>query len=238
MIFFQKSKETNKLTFSPAINSPGYPTGYPQLSDCIWILKANFNRRIQLYFAELSIEEDGNCVNDYVKLFDGESEQDTSLGKFCKTTVPPPITSSGPFVRIQFVTDAFGTDKGFHLTYNTVPSVENCGGLFTNEKDHIVSPGKFGVKYPDNIECLYQIRLKDPNEKIKVTIKFLELEEHKGCKFDYLEFFDGPDEYAPKRGRFCLSKSTNTSIISSSNVMLIKVSIKVSQIKASRKILT
>lgn len=87
-----------------------------------------------------------------------------------------------------------------------------------------MSPGKFGVKYPDNLECFYQIRLKDPNEKIKLTIKFLDLEEHKTCKFDFLEFFDGQDEYAPKLGRYCLSKSTNTTIISKSNVMLIKVS--------------
>ena len=143
------------------------------------------------------------------------------MGRFCNKTIPSPLTSSGAFVRIHFLSDAFNTDKGFHLTFNTIPTVENCGGLYTNKKDHIISPN-FGIKYQNNLECFYQIRLKDPNDRIRITIKFLDLEEHKSCKFDYLELFDGGDEFSKKIGRYCSAKSTNQTKISSSNMMLIK----------------
>lgn len=69
---------------------------------------------------------------------------------------------------------------------------------------------------------MYQIRLKDANARIKLTIDYLELEEHSDCKFDYLHFYDGADEFAKSMGKYCLSRSTNSTIVSSSNVMLIK----------------
>lgn len=165
-----------------SISSPGYPVGYPYFSDCTWILKAKFNKRIQLYFADLRIEENGGCVNDYVEIIDGELEQDPSLGKFCNTTIPPPIVSSGPFVKLNFISDAFSTDKGFYLTYNTISSVENCGGLFTSDKGHVSSP-LFPIRYANNLECIYSIRLKGVDDKIKLKIEYLELEDHKSCKY-------------------------------------------------------
>ena len=60
------------------------------------------------------------CHSDYLQLFDGLEDSSLSLGKFCKLSVPPPITTSSEGARVIFV----GTDsrrpasrKGVRISY-------------------------------------------------------------------------------------------------------------------------
>ena len=55
------------------------------------------------------------------QIYDGLLDTDPLLGRFCSTADPPPVTTSGPYARIYFHSDASLSDTGFHITYTAVP---------------------------------------------------------------------------------------------------------------------
>ena len=57
------------------------------------------------------------CYNDYVRLYDGPNLLSHSMGKFCGDSFKP-ITSTGRYLTVQFVTDYSLQMGGFKLIYN------------------------------------------------------------------------------------------------------------------------
>lgn len=55
-----------------------------------------------------------------MQIRDGLALTDNSLGKFCSTANPPPLTTSGPYAMINFHSDATSNDNGFHVTYAVI----------------------------------------------------------------------------------------------------------------------
>ena len=100
-----------------SINSPGYPGRYPADRDCAWIIVAPLGKRVQFTFATLQLEHHDNCSYDFLEVRDGRQLTDPLLGKFCSTSNPPPMTSSGPYAMIYFHSDSSLNDNGFHITY-------------------------------------------------------------------------------------------------------------------------
>ena len=58
-----------------------------------------------------------SCSYDYLQLFDGDSTNDNSLGKFCGNVFAP-ISSRHRFLTLNFVTDGSHGFRGFELFYN------------------------------------------------------------------------------------------------------------------------
>jgi len=112
---------THKGTFS----SPGYPSKtYPNKERCMWIIKVPLDYRVKLYFKDFDVEycstEKENCTCDYVEISDGQLLIDKPLAKFCGSEIPPDVTSSGRFVRVDLVTDELSTRKGFLAQFYSV----------------------------------------------------------------------------------------------------------------------
>ena len=85
-----------------------------------WILEAWSGRRIQLIFENLDVEPDSLiCPNngccDYVQVSYGSFSQ-----KYCGTTIPEPITSTGNTIMIKFHSDWLTTGSGFKLKWTEV----------------------------------------------------------------------------------------------------------------------
>ena len=176
-------------------------------------------KRIQFHFASLQIEQHFNCSFDYLEIFDGQRESDPVLKRYCNSTTPPPITTAGPYALLHFHTDSSMSDRGFHVTYSSVPGVPGCGGTLTTPKGIITSPS-FPERYDNNIDCDWLIRV-HPEDKIQLTFSVFDLEQHGVCRWDYLEVRDGEDENAPLKGRFCGSLIPQP-IVSSGNKLWIK----------------
>lgn len=62
-------------------------------------------------------------LNILLKVRDGLVSTDHSLGKFCSTANPPPITTSGPYALVNFHSDGSLTDNGFHITYTVINGI-------------------------------------------------------------------------------------------------------------------
>lgn len=57
------------------------------------------------------------CSQDYLAVYDGPDASAPLLGRFCGSTRPPGLRSSGSTVLLEFHTDAFQAARGWKLTF-------------------------------------------------------------------------------------------------------------------------
>ena len=88
------------------------------LSSQEWQLQAsNGEQRIKIVFEDFNIEahSTGGCVFDFLEISFG-----TFSWRYCGTEIPPPITSSGPSMRVKFHSDSRITAPGFLAKWEEV----------------------------------------------------------------------------------------------------------------------
>ncbi|KAM9318634.1 membrane frizzled-related protein [Pholidichthys leucotaenia] len=111
------------------VASPNHPKPYPHQQLCIWSISVEEGHIITLSFRNFSLETQNVCEFDYVEVHDSISTGSGSiLGRFCGTTFPPDLTSSGPHLTVVFVADEGVADSGFNATYQAVSILgRTCG---------------------------------------------------------------------------------------------------------------
>lgn len=57
------------------------------------------------------------CAYDHIEIYDGRDAKSPSLGRFCGTKKPPPITSSGNKLFVRFFSDNSVQKKGFEASH-------------------------------------------------------------------------------------------------------------------------
>uniref|UniRef100_A0A3B4UEC3 Membrane frizzled-related protein n=1 Tax=Seriola dumerili TaxID=41447 RepID=A0A3B4UEC3_SERDU len=103
------------------LSSPNHPKPYPHQQLCIWYLSVEEGHVITLSFTNFSLETQDVCEFDYVEVHDSvDTGAGRVLGRFCGTTFPPDLTSSGPHMTVVFVADEGVADSGFNATYQAV----------------------------------------------------------------------------------------------------------------------
>ena len=71
-------------------------------------------------FNDFEVEPHHECTYDNVQIYDGQSEQNRSLGRYCGSNgVPDPIISRGNHMLMLFYSDASVQRKGFRATHST-----------------------------------------------------------------------------------------------------------------------
>ncbi|KAF6211633.1 hypothetical protein GE061_012146 [Apolygus lucorum] len=185
------------------ISSPGFPGYYPNLSRCKWTLSAPPGKRILLTFSDMDIVPH-NDSDDALKIFDGPEITETPLATFKQKTIPAPITTSSNEATLLFETDDFGSERGFQIVYSLVEGIPGCGGLLTAPFGRITPPQghKSDGDLAEQLTCEWKIRMSG-RDTIKVETKNFKLEYSDGCKYDSLEFYDGPDTESRLIGRWC-----------------------------------
>jgi len=110
------------------IESRNYPNKYPNKEDCVWIIKAGSDNRVEVTIDDLNIEFGGKiCEYDFLKIYDGLEESDIELGRYCKTYKNVQVKSNGPDMRLHFKSDGSGNEKGFTLRWKIVKAPETSG---------------------------------------------------------------------------------------------------------------
>ena len=94
-------------------------------SSIIWGACLGINHLLLAYcfvfqmFNDFELEPHQECTYDHVEIFDGDSADSRSLGKFCGSKVPYPIVASSNRMYMSFYSDASVQRKGFHATHTT-----------------------------------------------------------------------------------------------------------------------
>lgn len=75
-------------------------------------------------FHEFEIESHHECAYDHVGVFDGDSSDDPTLGRFCGLKAPHPIVASGNELYMVFKSDSSVQRRGFQATHATGNQLE------------------------------------------------------------------------------------------------------------------
>ncbi|XP_053186417.1 neuropilin-1a-like [Scomber japonicus] len=103
----------------------------------------------------------------------------------------------------------------------TLNGGDTCGGnMVINHANYLTSPG-YPSAYPPSQNCVWVMTAPEPGQKILVNFNpHFDLED-RGCKYDYVEVYNGGDEQSPMVGKFC-GKIAPSPIISSGTQLLLK----------------
>ncbi|XP_003786834.1 cubilin [Otolemur garnettii] len=201
------------------IQSPGHPNTYPQGINCTWHITVQPTHLIRLIFERFYLEFHYNCANDYLEVYDTDSE--TPLGRYCGKSIPPSLTSRGNSLTLVFVADSDLAYEGFLINYEAIDASTACLEDHTSESGTLTSPN-YPNDYPNNWECIYRITV-ESSQQIALHFTNFSLEEAFGgnCHSDFLEIRDGGYETSPLLGIYCGSNLPPT-IISHSNKLWLK----------------
>lgn len=107
------------------IASPLHPEVYPHGTTCRWIVRAGQGKVVRLQWMSFALEPaPPSCRFDSVSVYDNSTVPNTGglVGRYCGTTLPPSITSTGDTLTIIFKSDASLAAEGFTATYITLNS--------------------------------------------------------------------------------------------------------------------
>ncbi|XP_065344562.1 cubilin [Cloeon dipterum] len=184
-------------------STKGISGNYENMLDCRWYVVASPGDSIKFAVNNFNVKDCANqsgnstCNCDYLEVRDGTNQFSPILGRFCGSTRPPTLTSSGGSLYVRFVSDDYESDKGFQATITKSKSL--CGPQELQVKETIselVSPG-FGSAdgYPPNVVCRWKLRY-PTTLRFDIHIEQLDLESSVGCQNDKLVIteYTVPDE--------------------------------------------
>jgi len=198
--------------------SPNYPHSYPARKECVWHFTTTPGHRIKLMFHEFEIESHHECAYDHVAIYDGDSSEDATLGRFCGLKAPHPIVASSNELYMVFKSDSSVQRRGFQATHATV-----CGGHLqaSTSVKHFYSHAKYGDHNYDNKEDCDWVIEAPIGKNVHLTFLTFELEDEHECGYDSIEVYLGFDDSAQLLGNFCGNR-VPPEIVSTNEVILVR----------------
>nr|DBA25188.1 TPA: hypothetical protein GDO54_012746 [Pyxicephalus adspersus] len=172
------------------LSSPNYPNLYPHDRNCEWRITVPEGRRVTLTLHDLQVQDQPNCIHDYVAVYNGYQNQSPLLDKLCGNIDPNKvIKSSGNTMRVLFNTDGSVSSGGFQAEFTSEEDAV-CGGTLSEPAGgNFTSPGyNQTTNYTRNLNCEWVIQ--NPNLSNSTTFiefKRLQLEPHPNCLNDFIE---------------------------------------------------
>ncbi|SPP81274.1 dorsal-ventral patterning protein tolloid [Drosophila guanche] len=200
------------------LQSPNYPDDYPRNIYCYWHFQTVLGHRIQLTFHDFAVESHQECIYDYVAIYDGRSENSSTLGIYCGGREPYAVIASTNEMFMVLATDAGLQRKGFKATF-----VSECGGYLraTNHSQTFYSHPRYGSRpYKRNMYCDWRIQ-SDPESSVKIKFLNFEIEYSERCDYDFLEITEEGYSMNTIHGRFC-GKHKPPIIVSNSDTLLLR----------------
>ncbi|KAL4084328.1 hypothetical protein QTP88_028152 [Uroleucon formosanum] len=110
---------------------------YDSDATCEWTIEAKANMNVHLTFLTFELEDEKDCMYDYVEVWSSLDTSGPFFGKFCGPTNPTDVISTNDALLLRFKTDSTIVSKGFSASYIAVesmnPSVEYSS--LTDEDD-------------------------------------------------------------------------------------------------------
>lgn len=117
-LFFFSECEFQYTSNHGSIQSPLYPSFYPEDILCTWVISVEKPSRIRLTFGtEFDLENGEQCTYDFLSIRDGANVVDKEIGRYCGQHTPETILSSTSSLHITFRSDKSGVGKGFLLAW-------------------------------------------------------------------------------------------------------------------------
>ncbi|RWS30688.1 cubilin-like protein [Leptotrombidium deliense] len=203
------------------IRSPMFPNNFPNNRNCEWIIKAARGQQISLEPQVFDLGD--NCdslfsyrLSTYLELRNGEYSDSPLIGQYCGSKIPSFILSHSNTLWLRFKSGTQAPSIGFEIKFST--TALGCGGTVTQPFGMLMSPD-YPSPYNHNSVCQWIIHV-SKGSTVNITVEDVDLEGD-ACNSNSLEFFDGNNDRSKLLKRICNS-GFNSSITSSSNVILVK----------------
>uniref|UniRef100_A0A8C5F7K7 CUB domain containing protein 2 n=1 Tax=Gadus morhua TaxID=8049 RepID=A0A8C5F7K7_GADMO len=206
------------------ISSPNFPGLYPYNIDCMWLIVVAEGSSVLLTFHHFELEFHGHCAYDYIRIYNGVSEDEGNLlGTFCGDISPPQFTSSWNVMSIIFHSDRHVAHRGFAVGYRKGDrgwrGIYTCGGVLTGLSGIISSPG-YPREYSNSADCSWTIHVSNSTVVSLVFLDF-QLENNEGCNFDFVALFDGPTVSHRHLGNFCGGDPPPNTVTTSNQLLVV-----------------
>ncbi|XP_067869413.1 cubilin isoform X2 [Heterodontus francisci] len=196
------------------LQSPGYPSSYPDNSQCEWFLEGPEGHYLTITFEAFNLENTPDCTKDFVEIREYNASGRV-LGRYCGTTLPNAMDTSGSIAYVHFNSDASVNGSGFRLQFEA--SIKGCGGELTADTGTISSPN-YPNYYPHGSECQWRITVQ-VGRRVTLTINDLHLEAYQSCNYDYVDIYNGLQPNSPRLQKYCGIVDPGTQVMSSGNTM-------------------
>ncbi|XP_014475365.1 PREDICTED: cubilin [Dinoponera quadriceps] len=176
-------------TPSGIIHSANYPQNYPHGQNCEWLIEVDNNHVINITFLDFDIENSRNCTDDYLKIFDGPTQNDPLLGTHCHNQLPPSYVSTGNQMLVAMRTDTIISAKGFKAAYSRA-----CGARIT-VRDHgfLTNPDM----HIGGTNCTWILIAENPADHVTLTFTHMGLNPAPRmvwgdpCVTNFIEVYEG-----------------------------------------------
>ncbi|XP_076649547.1 neuropilin and tolloid-like [Halictus rubicundus] len=198
--------------------SPNYPDNYPNLTECVRILKADKGMLLKLDFRdEFKLEESSECRYDFLEVRDGQYGYSNLLGNYCGTNFPPEITSKTRYLWLRFRSDDSIEGKGFKAVWSMIPRptypgvppepepcVRNVSGMEAIiNSDDVLDRKKLSEKEGIPLDCLWNITVKE-GWKIQLTFSDpFKLQRPNECDANFVDIFAERTDMSAREKNFC-----------------------------------
>ncbi|XP_078540694.1 embryonic protein UVS.2-like [Lissotriton helveticus] len=120
--YYQNVVCAHAYSTSPGtVTSENYPQNYPASLDCGYYISAPSGNKISLTFTSFDLEPSvTTCRADYLVIYNGPTNKDPLIGRYCGSGPVPSVVSSGNSLLLQFHSDSSDQKKGFQATYTFV----------------------------------------------------------------------------------------------------------------------
>uniref|UniRef100_A0A3B4FEM3 CUB domain containing protein 2 n=1 Tax=Pundamilia nyererei TaxID=303518 RepID=A0A3B4FEM3_9CICH len=207
-------------------SSPNFPNIYPNNINCHWSITLAAGYRIKLFFPLMDLEDRNSlsdeCDYDSVAVYDGNSQTDALMGRWCGREHPSSLVSKGNKLLVVLSTDRNEAHRGFTASYQGVPVNVSC----TRSEFTIVIPQQSLPQldresiYLGNPTCTAQLT----TTSYKIVAQFVDCgtasQKHRNITMLvnklYIDFSDGKQENVQEYKLQCdaLRKIASASIIS------------------------
>ncbi|KAM4723183.1 embryonic protein UVS.2-like [Rhinophrynus dorsalis] len=99
------------------VTSPGYPSLYPNLVECVTTIWAPQGHVIVLNFTDFDVEYSDSCLYDYLLINDGSRPSSPELGRYCWNMHIPTLISTGNVMLLRFQSDNWFNKRGYSANY-------------------------------------------------------------------------------------------------------------------------
>jgi cubilin len=200
--------------------------------ECSWLIQLPKDQTILFTFDALDLGND--CEKSYLDIFNGNSPKSPKIDRYCQSNLPEPLSSQSNTLWINYKFDQTSNSKGFSFKYepkiqggvftlldnDATVTFSGCGGVY-HDRTRIIQSPSFPNDYPNNAECLWELRSDDGYHLGIIFTNRFQIEQSKNCENDFLEIWDWKDNGWVSLGKKCGRDVPNTFNSTSNRVKLL-----------------
>ncbi|XP_031560939.1 tolloid-like protein 2 [Actinia tenebrosa] len=190
-----------------SLQTPYFPAFYPANLLCTWLITAPPDHVVVLHFKLFNLENTFDCEDDYFLVRDGPNSTSPVLVKLCGAARFCPVSSSGRYMWIQFISGERWVFPGINVTYTAVSKElmnGNPGPVALWENNTTIKASNDYRQKVAPSACIWNISV--PHGQVisfRITVTNTYSTQPTICIIGYVDVIDGPNLTSPRIKRVC-----------------------------------